>query len=330
MLPRVSRTFALGIKMLPPKLEPPVRIGYLLCRIADTVEDDLTMAPERKAQLLDDLLAGFDSAAAADAFGACAAELTANEDYLALVGTTGNVFLSYRRLDAPTQAILRRWIEEMVRGMRHIVLRHRGGIRITTVAEFREYCYFVAGTVGHLLTDLWHESSPSIGAATYARLVDDCEAFGEALQTVNILKDIAWDAERENAVYIPSDLLSAAGSGHDAILRDELRAANRTALLPLLQLAQDDIERSLRYIETIPVTAMRIRLFCALPILFAIATMRELERSDAMLVPGGAVKIARAEVRALVIAGSTSTVTNRTLRWLVDRVRKRPFTLAGT
>ena len=66
-----------------------------------------------------------------------------------------------------------------------------------------------------------------------------------------------------------------------------------------------------------------------LPVLFAIATMRELERSEAMLVPGGAVKIARAEVRALVVAGSTSTLTNRTLRWLVERVRKRPFTFAG-
>ena len=63
--------------------------------------------------------------------------------------------------------------------------------------------------------------------------------------------------------------------------------------------------------------------------LFAVATMRELERSEAMLVSGGAVKIARSEVRALVVAGSTSTLTNRTLRWLVERVRKRPFTFPG-
>jgi hypothetical protein len=34
-------------------------------------------------------------------------------------------------------------------------------------------------------------------------------------------------------------------------------------------------------------------------------------------------------VRALVVAGSTSALTNRTLRWLVDRVRKRPFTFPG-
>ena len=329
LLPRVSRTFALGIKLLPPKLEPPVRAGYLLCRIADTIEDDLAATPERKAALLDAFLACFDSASGADEFGACIAELSANDDYLALVAQTGQVFLTYRMLDAPTRDILRRWITEMVRGMRRFVLEHRDGIRIATVEEVREYCYFVAGTVGHLLTDLWYEHSAFVGKGTYARLLADCEAFGEALQTVNILKDIAWDAERENAIYIPSDLLAAAGSGHDTILRDERRAANRGALGPLMELAQDDIERALRYIEALPATALRIRLFCVLPVLFAIATMRELEQSDAMLVPGGGVKIGRAEVRALVVAGSTSTLTNRSLRWLVDRVRKRPFTFAG-
>jgi farnesyl-diphosphate farnesyltransferase len=329
LLPRVSRTFALGIKLLPQRLEPPVRIGYLLCRIADTVEDDLALAPERKAELLDAFLAAFDDARLADEFALSVAELTANADYLELVAATAQVLQLYRALDATTRAILRRWIAEMVRGMRAFVLRHRNGIRIATIAEFREYCYFVAGTVGHLLTDLWHANSVSVGDATYARLLNDCEAFGEALQAVNILKDVAWDAEQENAIYVPSELLAAQGSGHDAILREEKRAANRRALDPLIALANDDIERALRYIEALPATAMRVRLFCVLPILFAIATVRELAHTDAMLVPGGGVKIGRAEVRSLVVAGTTSTLTNRSLRWLADRVRKRPFTIAG-
>ncbi len=329
LLPRVSRTFALGIKLLPAKLEPPVRLGYLLCRIADTVEDELGMAPERKAQLLDAFLACFDEPRLAGAFGAFSAELRANDDYLELVAQTGLIFQSYGALDAPTRAILRRWVTEMVGGMRQFVLANPGGIRITTVAEFQQYCYFVAGTVGRLLTDLWREHSAFIGQPTYDRLLEDCDAFGEALQSVNILKDIAWDAERENAIFVPSELLEASGSSHDTILHEDRRAASRAALVPLMDLANDDIERALRYIEGIPAGAMRIRLFCALPLLFAIATMRELERSDEMLVPGGVVKIGRSEVRALVIAGSTSTLTNRTLRWLAERVRKRPFTLTG-
>ena len=328
ILPRVSRTFAAGIKLLPPRLEPPVRIGYLLCRIADTIEDDLVLTPQRKAALLDGFVACFDEADLADRFGDTMAELTSSQDYLELVGSTGSVFLMWRTLDASSRTILRRWIEEMVRGMRRFVLEHPHGIRIASVEEFHDYCYYVAGTVGHLLTELWREHSSVIGARTYGRLLDDCEAFGEALQTVNILKDVAWDAERENAIYIPSELLAAVGSDHDGILRAERRAANRNALVPLLEIAQNDIDRAMRYIEALPAAAVRIRLFCILPVLFAIATMRELERSEAMLVPGGGVKIERSEVQALILAASASTFTNAALRRLADRVRKQPFVFA--
>jgi farnesyl-diphosphate farnesyltransferase len=325
ILPRVSRTFALGIKLLPSRLEAPVRVGYLLCRIADTIEDDLALSVERKVELLDAFVECFDDEVAAEEFGSCIDALTANDDYLELVASAGRVFFMWRSLDPDSRSILRRWIEEMVRGMRGFVLDHPNGIRIATVPEFRRYCYYVAGTVGHLLTELWYAHCVFVGRRTYQRLLEDCEAFGEALQTVNILKDIAWDAEHENAIYIPSDLLAAQGSAHDAILSADRRRANRRALEPLIALAQDDIERSLRYIEALPTTALRIRLFCVLPILFAVATMRELELSDAMLVPGGAVKITRNEVKALVLAGSTSTLTNPSLRWLVERVRKKPF-----
>lgn len=325
LLPRVSRTFALGIKLLPSRLEMPVRLGYLLCRIADTVEDDLAMTPERKAQLLDEFLVCFDDPHRADSYGGAIEELTSSDDYIDLVAATGEVFALYRNLDVRTQSILRHWIEEMVHGMRRFVVEHPQGIRIGSVPEFHQYCYYVAGTVGHLLTDLWHHHSNAVDSRTYAKLLEDCEPFGEALQSVNILKDIAWDAEKENSIYVPSDLLAAQGSGHDMLLQADRRAANRAALEPLFRIAQDDIERSLRYIENLPLMAVRIRLFCVLPVLFAVATMREIEKSDAMLVPGGNVKISRTEVKALIFAASTSTLTNYSLRWLVDRVRERPF-----
>jgi farnesyl-diphosphate farnesyltransferase len=325
MLPKVSRTFALGIKLLPSRLELPVRLGYLFCRIADTVEDDLALPPARKAELLDVFLECFDDPHRADAYGDTIHELTSNEEYIDLVAATSEVFALYRNLDVRTQDILRKWITEMVRGMRGFVVEHPSGIRIGTVPEFHKYCYYVAGTVGHLLTDLWHHHSSAVDSRVYTKLLADCEPFGEALQSVNILKDIAWDAEQENSIYVPSELLAAQGSTHDSLLHPARRTVNRMALEPLCAIAQDDIERSLRYIENLPLMAVRIRLFCVLPVLFAVATMREIEQSEAMLMPGGNVKISRNEVKALIFAASTSTLTNYSLRWLVDRVRERPF-----
>jgi hypothetical protein len=52
-LPEVSRTFAISIQFLPGVLGRAVLTAYLLCRIADTIEDDSAASPERKADLLD-------------------------------------------------------------------------------------------------------------------------------------------------------------------------------------------------------------------------------------------------------------------------------------
>ena len=46
ILPHVSRTFALTIPQLPPRLRRAVTNAYLLCRIADTIEDEPALAAE--------------------------------------------------------------------------------------------------------------------------------------------------------------------------------------------------------------------------------------------------------------------------------------------
>src|SRR5258708_1787279 len=45
VLPHVSRTFALTIPQLPAALRIPVTNAYLLCRIADTIEDEPALSP---------------------------------------------------------------------------------------------------------------------------------------------------------------------------------------------------------------------------------------------------------------------------------------------
>ena len=45
ILPHVSRTFALTIPQLPPALRIAVTNAYLLCRIADTIEDEPALSP---------------------------------------------------------------------------------------------------------------------------------------------------------------------------------------------------------------------------------------------------------------------------------------------
>ena len=327
ILPQVSRTFALGIRVLPGALGHAVLAAYLICRVADTVEDAPGMTPAEKAPLFDAILGAFDGPDAAAALPALAAPVTGEAAHVQLVRHADLVFAHFHTLPPRTRDHVRRWVTEMVVGMRKFVSRYPDGIRIRTIDEFREYCYYVAGTVGYLLTDLWHEHAPSVGADRYARLRERCRAFAEALQTVNILKDVAHDARVENAIYVPEELLRAHGSTHAALLDPAREPSNRAALDRLIALAAADLDEARDYLLLLPRRASAIRLFCLLPVLFAQATLRELARSSAMLRPGGGVKISRREVRALLVASVLLVRSNAAVRWLLERVRHAPFPL---
>ncbi len=327
ILPQVSRTFALSIRFLPGYLGRAILCAYLLCRIADTLEDDPIASGERKVLLLDRFLECFDSAASADNFAAIAHPLAGEAAHVRLVQHTDLVFVMFRSLPLESQRRVRHWVQEMVVGMKKFAGLYAQGLRIQTLSEYQEYCYYVAGTVGHLLTDLWHEHSLLVGSREYDLLLPKCEAFGEALQTVNILKDIAWDAEHENAIYVPEQSLLAVGSSHHTLLNPDYLERNRTAVTGLIELAWQDLDQALEYTLLIPRAAVPIRLFCILPLLFAYATLRDLCQSTDMLRSGGSVKISRQEVKALMLAGPVSVLSDRGMRWLVKQVRQAPFGL---
>jgi farnesyl-diphosphate farnesyltransferase len=325
VLPEVSRTFAISIRFLPGTLGRAVLTAYLLCRIADTIEDDGSASPDRKAELLDAFLRCLSDRDAADAFPQVAADIHGEPAHVDLLRHTDLVCVLLRSLPAHTRARVEHWVGVMAHGMRKFVQLYPRGIRIQTVAEYREYCYYVAGTVGCMLTELWYEHAPSVGKPEFTQLWTKCRQFGEALQTVNILKDIAWDAEHENAIYIPETSLAEHGSSHSTLLDDAHLEGNQATVATFIQLAWTDLDDALEYILMIPRRAVAIRAFCVLPLLFAYATLRDLSASRAMLHRGGVVKITRAEVRTLMVAGLLALCSNRALRSLADRVRVRRF-----
>ena len=118
ILPRVSRTFAISIKWLPGPLGRSVLAAYLLCRIADTVEDDASAAVGRKAHLLDRLLLSFDDARVADGYDADAADIQGDAAHVELLRNSSQVFVLFRSLPVASQQHVRRWVAEMVVGMK--------------------------------------------------------------------------------------------------------------------------------------------------------------------------------------------------------------------
>ena len=326
ILPQVSRTFAISILHLRGPLRTAVVTSYLLCRIADTIEDDANGPLEKRILLFDLLKASLDDDEAIHEFvNTASAVLSGDDAYLELIKKTRNVFVLHRSLNQPAQESINRWVGEMIKGMNDFIVRYPTGIHLQTIQEFREYCYYVAGTVGHLLTDLWKIYSPRIDDKRYQTLDQLSNAFGEGLQTVNILKDIATDVKEENAVFIPEKKLQTHGSSHRDILDPAHLASNKMVIGDMIKLARDDLDQALQYYYTLPRFEFTIRRFCLLPLLFAIATLRELSNTDDMLKSDGQVKITRDEVKLLISISPLLTCSNRMVRWLADRTSHKPF-----
>lgn len=297
MLPKVSRTFAVCIRLLPPKLEHSVLVAYLLCRIADTIEDTTTLGGSDKARLLDDFRGCLHGEGEATSLREAFDGATSDEERLA--HDADSVLREYRHLPAAHQEAIRPFVQEMCAGMAEFATRERasrsGDVALETVADLERYCYYVAGTVGHLLTDLFRLQGRSLAADQYHELKDLATSFGLGLQLTNIIKDVA-DDRRRGWSFIPLDLCAAAGLQPDELQVPERRRDAERVMQALIAKARGHLRDALSYCTTLPSAAYRIRIFCLTSLYFAIRTLRLAERDPRLLDPRHKVKITRGDV----------------------------------
>ena len=318
-----SRTFALPIALLPDTLERGVTSAYLLCRIADTVEDTEAWTPRTKEHLFRSLLDVLSEQNDAEAFVAASRALHTpdNAEHELLCGLP-KVLRVFR--DSPGHVDARRWISELVRGMALYAQRpsgHDGIQALNSMADLDRYCYFVAGTVGEMLTDLFacHLALPE---PSQIRLHEHAEAFGRGLQLVNVLRDLSGDLER-GVCYVPRAELHRHGLQPRALTRAECAGQVREALVPMFTLAQQSLKQGLEYVLRLPANAAEIRGFCLVPLWLAVATLRECQRDPRLLQTGQRVKLSRPEVAALIRDCSQCATDDRALRKAFSELQSR-------
>ena len=305
VLPQVSRTFALTIPRLPDGLADVVGNAYLLCRIADAIEDDENVPLAEKHALLErfiDLLHGNEPA---NTFARDAAAVLTDSTIEAerlLVADTARAVEITRTFDAPQRAAIRRCVEQMCRGMP--LFQHADKARgVQTMADLDRYCYFVAGVVGEMLTDLFCHHAEDIGAQ-YEGMRRLDTSFGQGLQMVNILKDV-WEDAASGSCWLPRDVFAGVGYDLDRLAPDHDREAFARALRELLAIAHGHLRNALDYTLLIPSRHTGIRLFCLWSIGLAVLTLRRLH-ANPMYTSAEDVKVSR---RAVAVVMSTTRIS---------------------
>jgi farnesyl-diphosphate farnesyltransferase len=321
-LTRVSRTFAVNIRVLPGELRRAVLLAYLFCRIVDTVEDDASLASDAKIDRINRFAAAFPVAdpSAWTAFADGLAPLEADSDDGFLAHHAAIVFRRFREIPERYRRAIEPWVVEMAGGMAQTVrlglsdTPGAGGKWVTlgTVQELERYCYFVAGTVGHLLTGSFLAYG-SLSDARTAQLRANAERFGLGLQLTNIIKDIHDDAQR-HVRYLPDDLLLHHGVPVDGLLDPAHRAGATAAVNHLIAIAAGCLDDALAYTLSLPRRWHRVRLFCLWPLLFAIRTLALCQDNPALLTGAHKVKITRDDVRRVIRRTSLGAWSNRWCR----------------
>lgn len=318
ILPGVSRTFALTIPVLPEELAGIVTNAYLLCRLADTIEDDVGLDSAQKSMFHERFVAVVDGREAAEPFGRDLLPLLSDQvlaDERELVRNVDKVIRVTHGFSPEVRASLSRCVRIMCAGMPRFQ-RSKSLDGLEDLDEMASYCYYVAGVVGEMLTELFCLHCPEL-AARKDQMMRLAVSFGQGLQMTNILKDI-WDDRRADSCWLPRSVFQ---DGEFTLARLEDHHPSQCferGLGELIGVAHAHLRNALEYTRLIPKREVGIRKFCLWAIGLAVLTLRKIYRNPGFR-SGAEVKVSRRTVKATVLTTNMALMSNRALKLAFDR-----------
>jgi farnesyl-diphosphate farnesyltransferase len=295
ILPHVSRTFALTIPQLPAGLRTAVTCAYLLCRIADTIEDEPALSPPETLAFLQRFSAVLSGRGDPDVL-AREIEQRLSDRTLAterdLVANMVRVIRVMARLSQPQRAAIQRCVELMCYGMPRF--QFSASLKgLVHSSDLDDYCYYVAGVVGEMLTDLFCAYSADI-ARNRTALSAIAASFAQGLQMTNILKDV-WEDRSRGACWLPQDVFTRHGVDLAEVSKEPFDPRFGAGFRELVGVAHAHLRNALDYTLLIPSKETGIRRFCLWAIGLAVLTLRKIEHNP-RFTAGSQVKVKRSSV----------------------------------
>lgn len=312
LLEGVSRTFALTIPQLPNELYPAVANAYLLCRIVDTIEDEVSLDVNQKKRFCADFINVVKTGNNAESFAKELAPLLSDQTIPAehtLIHLTSRVIGITHSFDPEQIQALADCVETMGKGMPiYQALDLHAGVK--TMADMDQYCYYVAGCVGEMLAKLFCHYSGDINIHK-DELMKLSVSFGQGLQMTNILKDI-WDDAKRGVCWLPQDIFTETGFELKDLTPETNDSNFRLGLEHLISIAHQHLHNALKYTQLLPSHETGIRNFCLWALGMAVLTLKNIKQ-NLNFNHSDQVKITRKDVKKTIFISKLSARSNSAL-----------------
>jgi farnesyl-diphosphate farnesyltransferase len=311
VLPDVSRSFALSLRVLPGALRLPLGVTYLVARAADTIADTRVMSPPARLGALHALRAALqDGSTAPPALAGSGAGDQAPAERT-LLARLPDVLAAHRALEPEDRARSLGVLLTLTQAMVEVLERFPPEMALQvgaleTRADLDRYTYMNAGCVGEFWTDVAVAHRPRCAGWDLPRMRARGARFGQGLQLVNVLRDLARDL-RIGRCYLPRAELAGLGLAPQDLLTPATLRRARPLLDALIDEALACLDEGRAYALAVPRRELRLRLASVWPLLIGLRTLARLRRAENLLDPAVTVKVPRPEVRRL-LAGSLALV----------------------
>jgi farnesyl-diphosphate farnesyltransferase len=321
----VSRSFSLVAPEIDPPLDNYMATAYLICRVVDNIEDTLHPFEWQQArftefndllhspQMASRILSGWDAHQWPG--------LTDPEKELMTSQDGQMLWQIYSQIPEIYRLPIRHWASEMSFGM------ERSGNPYTTdyffkfedirlplrESDYDLYCFYVAGTVGRMITELaiaFYEIEDDAAQI----LIQGSDSCGRALQKTNIVKDFAQDLRR-GVCYLPGEWLQEVGYA-PLLLNGVPTPWKAKVLLNVVR----ELEDSVDYVLTLPETAVGYRRAGLLMMLPAYETiLLAAQQLENLFTPRHSVKISRTKMGQCVLGARKMAGDNKAIRAYSDK-----------
>jgi len=250
-----------------------------LCRIVDTIEDEVSLSATQKKYFCSEFIDVVKTGNNAELFAVELAPLLSEQTIPAehtLIHVLPRVIQITHSFDEEQIAALACCVETMAAGM-PIYQAQNLQNGLSTLADLDAYCYYVAGCVGEMLAKLFCHYSAEI-AMHREELLSLAVSFGQGLQMTNILKDI-WDDAQRGVCWLPQDVFTETGFELKNISSDVDHEGFKKGLEHLISIAHGHLQNALTYTLMIPTHETGIRNFCLWALGMAVLTLKKIKQN---------------------------------------------------